>query len=86
MAEQEVDQLHPDMFIENGSVAMAVIRQTGPDGQSYVVVRIYHSTGHNVHILTPEYARTIGNALLQAATGLTLAKPADLPNHNGKDH
>jgi hypothetical protein len=53
---------------------VTVQRSPAPDGLPAVVVRAEHATGSTVLLLTPDLARTVGDMLLRAATGVIIAR------------
>lgn len=81
MAEQiQPVQAMPGMHVQPGAPMTVVVQKVPiPDGSSLVQLRVETVTGMHIYLFPSDLAKAVANQILEAASGITLAKPTDLP-------
>lgn len=72
--------LTPGMHVQPSPMTINVIAHKQPDGSTVVTAHVEHATGATILFMDSDFAKAIGQQLIEKASGLTLAKPGDIPN------
>ena len=74
----EIQSLPPLSKVVPVPLAWAVHNQIAPNGHKFVILRVETPVGSTVFLMTPENAKDLSADLSESATGISVAKPAEV--------
>lgn len=67
-------QIQPAMHFTPGPVTINVTENPTPDGGKFIILHIEHSAGSTFVALNPDFAKAIGEKLIERGSGITIAR------------